>query len=361
MTGAIFCTSQKNLDARLKEYEFPESGSEAPFAQSDWVLSSIRALDGWKKTKLVLIQDKRPLSLAPLGKRSGFFNAYEQIGVADLGEPGELLYTHEHLPRLAEALARNRIPLSLGRVPAESPLIGALKHAYRKRALVVVRSRIGCPFIALDESDGQDVKHIPEGMMRDLRRAKKRADAIGKVTVEVHTPTSAEAFEILWRRSLDIEASGWKGDAGSALKKNERIRKFYETYSSQASKKGELRICFLCIDNQAIAMQIALERNDRFWLLKIGYNEQYAKCSPGMLLMYETIVYAAKRKLKSYEFMGTAGQWTRRWTKTERENVSISTYPFTLSGMILLLGDMTTSMILKLHQRKGKIDLAIGN
>ena len=63
-------------------------------------------------------------------------------------------------------------------------------------------------------------------------------------------------------------------------------------------------------------MQLAVECGERFWLLKIGYDEEFARCSPGVLLMLHTVRYAATRGLKSYELLGRVEPWTRVWARS---------------------------------------------
>ena len=62
-------------------------------------------------------------------------------------------------------------------------------------------------------------------------------------------------------------------------------------------------------------MQMAVEDGGGLWLLKIGYDRAYGRCSPGMLLMRETIRYAAEAGLGRYEFLGCSATWTRVWTR----------------------------------------------
>jgi CelD/BcsL family acetyltransferase involved in cellulose biosynthesis len=78
---------------------------------------------------------------------------------------------------------------------------------------------------------------------------------------------------------------------------------------------------------------MAIECHDGFWLLKIGHDEEYSKCSPGTLLMLQTVKYAATRGLRSYEFLGTAAPWTRTWTELLRPCVAVRAYPLTLRGI----------------------------
>jgi len=58
-----------------------------------------------------------------------------------------------------------------------------------------------------------------------------------------------------------------------------------------------------------------------------------------MLLMAETIRYAALRGLASYEFLGNADNWTRVWTSDEVPTVTIRAYPFRMAGVATLAAD----------------------
>jgi CelD/BcsL family acetyltransferase involved in cellulose biosynthesis len=95
----------------------------------------------------------------------------------------------------------------------------------------------------------------------------------------------------------------------------------------------------LRIDGRAAAVQLAVETADGFWLLKLGYDERFARCSPGSLLLRETIRYAATRGLRSYEFLGSAESWIRPWTETARPCVRLDAYPFERSGVGMLATD----------------------
>ena len=84
-------------------------------------------------------------------------------------------------------------------------------------------------------------------------------------------------------------------------------------------------------------MMIALEVSERFWILKIGYDERFATCSPGMLLMHEALRHAARQGLRSYEFLGAADDWTRRWTDCGRPTQGVFIYPYTVQGAAIFV------------------------
>ena len=57
------------------------------------------------------------------------------------------------------------------------------------------------------------------------------------------------------------------------------------------------------------------------------------RCSPGNLLICETLRYAARQGLESYEFLGSSDPWTRVWTRDERQTVCLRIYPYNLAGV----------------------------
>jgi hypothetical protein len=150
-----------------------------------------------------------------------------------------------------------------------------------------------------------------------------------------------------------IEASGWKGRQGSAMQTNTALRRFFETYAGLACKAGKLKLCFLYIAGEPVAMQIGVEHADRFWVLKIGYDEKWGKCSPGMQLAHEAIRYAFDQGLESYEWLGTDADWLHAWPVEIRDCKSVGFYPMSAVGLIGLGMDVSDFVFRKLMQKTG--------
>ena len=232
----------------------------------------------------------------------------------------------------------------LGRVRDASPALAALKKAYHGKAIVFCRPALGCPWIALDDSWVQPEQHVNSGRRSDLRRARRNAKKIGPVTSEILSPTREELPSLL-DEVYRIEAAGWKGRNKTAILHDRPQGEFYRRYALRASDRGMLRLCFLRIAGEAAAVQLAVVTGGRFWLFKIGYSEKFARYSPGVLLMLETIRYAVQAGLKSYEFLGAAEPWIRNWTTLEHGCTSFRAYPFNLRGVTALVIDATAALI----------------
>jgi CelD/BcsL family acetyltransferase involved in cellulose biosynthesis len=82
-------------------------------------------------------------------------------------------------------------------------------------------------------------------------------------------------------------------------------------------------------------MQIAIECGNRYWLLKSSYDEAFARCSPGLLLLLACIRRAAVH-LRSFEFLGTPEGWTKAWTRQVHPCVSVRAYPGYVPGLASL-------------------------
>jgi CelD/BcsL family acetyltransferase involved in cellulose biosynthesis len=296
------------------------SAFPSPMQHHAWTAACVEAFgDRYEPAIVVVGPLDAPRAIAPLGRRRG---SYELVGAYELMEPVDFLYRDaDAAAELARALRKLGYPLRLAWLLADTPVPAALRGAYR---FAVQRDGAGVPTIPLDGSD-------PEGALssrhrQDLRRARRRADAAGEVTLEVHAPTQ-ETLGPLLDEALAVEAASWKGGSGTALVADPLRLPFYRRYAERASKDGTFRIAFLRIGGRAAAMQYASESEGRWWLFKIGYDAEFARASPGQLLLLETLRHASARGLASYELLGSEDDWTRRWTTESRRWCSVRAYP----------------------------------
>ena len=252
--------------------------------------------------------------------------AAEMYEIMDfLGDDGEAI------SELARAIVRTGRPLYLKRVPAGAPVVAAIRAAYRGRGVVIERSVGGSPWIPLDASWAEPEMRLEAGRRSDLRRARRLAEKMGAVETAIITPARGELPGLI-EEAFRVEAAGWKGTQGTALAADPVRGAFFRRYAERACAKGILRICLLRIAGRPAAAQIAIERGCRFDLLRAGYDEQFSRCSPGILLTAETIRYAARRGLRSFEFNGGVEPWTKVWTRLEHACCSVRAYPLSARG-----------------------------
>jgi CelD/BcsL family acetyltransferase involved in cellulose biosynthesis len=339
----------RGLAGLTRGWERLERNASSPMQTAPWCQAAAEALYPDGLLKVVVLGDPGdPRAIAPLVRSR---TRAELIGAAELGEPADLLFSdHQAAADLARALAAEKAPLLLRRLPRDSVSVASVKSAHPMSTGVMVRPSPGHPSIELDEG-----WTAPEGLLTnrrasDMRRARRHAEAHGNVSFQVLAPTPSELGPLL-EEAIDVEAAGWKSREGSALRTDGPRRDFYRRYASDAARRGELRLCFMRIHGRAAAMQLALEWKRRLWLLKIGYDESFSRCSPGMLLMLESTRWAARRGLHSVELLGVEAPWTRMWTDEVRPCVTVAVYPARPSGLAALAADVVPPAADRLSRR----------
>lgn len=317
-----------------------KSASLGPIEQFAWSQACADALPGVGEIRPFFVSNHgRLLAIAPLVLRPGLAPRFELIGVRQLHEPMDFVYTStQPLAMLCDQLAGQKIPISLQRVPRHSPLLAELRRAFKGRGLLHVSATTPYPFLELNGSWATPEKHFNAGRRSDFRRARRHAEQAGSLRFELLEPQLA-ALDRLLAEAYEAELQGWKGSRGSALAIDPLRSDFYRRYFHACAQQGILRLAFMRLDDKAIAMQIGVHLNKRLWLLKIGYNEAYARMSPGSLLMLEVVSHAAQDGTQSIEFLGSVEPWTELWTKEVRECVHIRAYPLGLPGAAAFLVD----------------------
>ena len=307
-----------------------------PMLSHAWVRACAAAFAGAGQLEAIVV-GAPAIALAPLVRRGDGIPRLDLLGVDETGEPSDLLAASPSaLAELAEVLVQTGRPVHLKRIPAASPTVAALRRAYRGRGVVISLPHAAYPWIPLEATGTAPESRLNARRRSDVRRARRIAEGLGPVEFQVLSPSPVELGPLL-EEAFRVEAASWKGRRGSAVLDDAPRRTFYERYAFSAAQQGILRLGFLRIGGRAAAMQLAVESGERFWLLKIGYDESFARCSPGTLLMIETLRYAAARRLRSYEFLGTAEPWTLMWTPLMRYCVSLRAYPATAQGLAALM------------------------
>lgn len=314
--------------------------SLGPVEQFAWCQACVDGLPGIGEIRPFFVSKQgRLLAIAPLVLRPGLAPRFELIGVRQLHEPMDFVYTgSQPLATLCDQLAGQRIPINLQRVPRHSPLLAELRRAFNGRGWLHVSATTPYPFLDLDETWRSPENHFNAGRRSDFRRARRHAEQAGVLRFELLQPKQ-ETLDHFLAEAYDAELHGWKGSQGTALAIDPLRADFYRRYFHACAQQGILRMAFMRLDGKAIAMQISVFLNNRLWLLKIGYNEAYARMSPGTLLMLEVVRQAARDGTQSIEFLGSVEPWTELWTKEVRECEHIRVYPRGWPGAAAFLVD----------------------
>ncbi len=331
-----------------------QSGS--PMQRAEWAVACSESFcrRGDRLEVVVMGPAGRPTAIAPLVRRRGS-GRLELLGGRELYEPADFLAADRPaLTALAVALARSNRPLCLHRIPADSPTVAALEEAYQGRGLLLRRPVAGSPSIPLDPSWADPLAKL-KAHAGNYRRGRRRAETMGSVGFEMLSP-SPEELPALLEEIFRVEAAGWKGRSGTALAVDPIRGPFFRRYAKEAARAGLLRVHRMLLGDRTIAVQMGAEWGGAFWMFKSGYDEEFQKVSPGILLMLHSIADLAGRGLRSFEVLGVMEPAKRLWDPVERPCVTVRTYPIGPRGLALLGADgvrLGLSRMRKRWERRG--------
>lgn len=268
----------------------------ARFTHAETDQLSILAL--WRGTELVALA---PLALA----RGSGGPRYEIVGSRVLYEPAAIVTRDgSATEQMAAAIVALDWPTLLARTPAAGDFSTAFRRCARQRGVVMSVGASGSQWVDLTQGWDGYYASRPSRLKDIIRRNQRQLGKLGRLEFECVRPGPADAERLL-EQAFAVEIKSWKGKAGSAVLLREDLRRFFLAYGAGIAQGGQLCVSFLRLDGNPIAMQIANVSHGAYWLLKIGYDEQYSKYRTGWQLQLESIRWCCAQGLGRYEFLGT--------------------------------------------------------
>ena len=281
----------------------------------------------------------------------------ETLGGYHLGEPCGFLYDgDEALNELIETIFRSRKSFALLNFATDSLEIRMLRQNLPKRTVCLDRTTGSSLRVSFDDPWNDFEASISKRCLSKLRRCWRRAERLGEVELEVVRPNRDTLVPPL-AEFFRVEASGWKGRGGSAILSSPPLFHFFSQYAQAATQEGLLRFLFFKIGGETAAARMAVECGDCLWGLKIGYDEAFGRCAPGILLTHETLRYANDCGLKAYAFLGREEPWENVWNTryTATHNyVSLKAYPLSVTGSLSFFQDGYRFALRRAHNLFGK-------
>ena len=214
----------------------------------------------------------------------GWTHPYAPLGtpLIDRDEPEPVIAAWlDHLGRDPAMPAQLLLPL----VPEQGAFAGALEMVLARQGRRA--AAFGRHERALLAPGVEREKYLERAMSgnkrKKLRRQRRRLEDIAPVTLA--TATGAADIEGALKDFVVLEASGWKGLAGSAIVSDPAIKDFVQKAVAGLAAEGHARIDRLFLNGTAIAATMTLESGDTAWCWKIAYNEALARSSPGVQLV----------------------------------------------------------------------------
>jgi CelD/BcsL family acetyltransferase involved in cellulose biosynthesis len=296
--------------------ELADRARAVPWVRPGWAAAWHRAFGRGALDLVTLRRDGRLAGVAAMERRRGELRALSNWHTPSFGLLAE---DDEAAAELAHALmgpGSRRVALPFLR--REGDGLGELRAAAAAAGRrVIVRPLERSPYVAVDGDFAAYEERLETKVRSELRRRRRRLEEEGELRLEVHD--GSERLEELVAEGLAVEAAAWKGEQGTAILSDPATKGFYEDIARWGAARGGLRLAFLRLDGRPLAFDFAWEEQGVHYLLKTGYDPDYRKLAPGMLIRHGMLERAFSHGLTSYEFLGDDNPWKREWTTTFRE------------------------------------------
>jgi hypothetical protein len=177
--------------------------------------------------------------------------------------------------------------LRLRKVPEDSAIAYAVQSC-RPRATLTLRHD-GSAYFDTSSSYEHATQAMSGTFKRNLRRLSRRAEEEAPLRHQSyrHDDALPAAFEAF----IEIEASGWKGSAGtsSAIRCQPRMLDFYRELVREFAPRGACVVNLLWHGDEPVAGQFCLRIGRTLNVLKIGFSNAHAGFAPGNLLLDRVI------------------------------------------------------------------------
>ncbi len=314
-----------NLEAIAPEWDaLADRVADLPFLRPGWFRAWDRAFGRGDLEVLTVRRNGALTGVVPIVPWHGVLRSPTNWHTPWFGALAVDDAAHRELASALRERARNWFDLSF--LPAADPFARAVRDLEQTTISRVVQRS---PYIVTEGSWDEFLRALPR--RRQLRKAERRLGAKGAVSFEV--ADSGPRLEAALEEGLAVEDSGWKAEAGTSILSQPATAQFYRELADWAAARGELRLWFLRFDGRAIAFAYCLESRGIHYQLKTGFDPEYGRFGPGVLLTQEKVKHAFEQGIRRYEFLGADDSHKLEWTDRCHELLRVQAFSRTPGGL----------------------------
>lgn len=300
----------------------------SPFAAPWWHACWAEAFGEAGATRLhCLLDGHRLLGIVPLVRRPGWIRActtphnahtplVDCVCSSDLKGAADRLLSH---------LSNEADVLEWHMLPAGDRLDAALTEAIGSRGLRVVRQEEpGRAVLPVAPTWELTRAGLPKALVQTTERKQRQLQRMGRIEFEVLE--EARRLSGVLDECFELEAASWKGANGSAIASRPDTLRFYTRLAEEALKAGCLGLYTLRLDGKLAAFEYCLLDAHLVYLLKLSFDAQLGRQSPGNVLRWEILRrLTGAGRIQAYDF-GIVSEWKMRWTETVWPLVTLRVY-----------------------------------
>lgn len=337
------------------------AGIDHPFLSHEWITSWWQCFGTGKSLYIVLIKSRDSiLGIMPLMVSREWISGVRVRRLGSIYNP--------HTPRSDFIVSANKKVvytafwehlvsnsglwdvLELCQFPEDSIAMAELISHAKKTGYRFGKWRAAAsPYLPISGNWDGFLNKLGTNHRSNIKRQIKKLGEIGTPALETIN-TDVQIDDAL-AEGFRIEAIAWKGAAGTAIAVQPVLKHFYTIIAKVLAKQRCLRLHFLSVNGRRIAFQYCLLFRNKIFLLKPGYDPEYARYSPSNLLTGLILQDAFRTGITEYDFLGQDDYWKLKWTRRTRQHLWL--YVFSENWRGVLLNKVKFSFIPVVKKLKG--------
>lgn len=316
--------------ALATEWDALVARNSRPFDLHCWHMAWLAAFGGAKRLAICTVRDDGELAGAlPMIRDGRRLEAMANVHSC-LFRP--LARSPEAMDALIDAALQDAASVELEELPDGDPSLEHLTAGLRRAGMAGLLEP-GSVSPIVDAAGDLDawIKESHSSWKKRLRRYHRKMEKDYEASFEIaKAPTDLEAELSL---GFSLEASGWKGSAGTAIVSQPETETFYREIATCFDARGELRLNRIELDGELVAFSLCIEHRGRLYSLKAGYDERFRKLVPGLVLQLSIVEHCFEGEIEAYELLGERTEWKDKLATTRRSHFTLRGYRRSPAGL----------------------------
>ena len=236
------------------------------------------------------------------------------------------------------------------RLHLDGPMCRLLVEASRAAGLrtSLIQSEEGDTILPLRRPWEDFRASLPKNILQDVPRKMRNLSKQGELRLEMVTQPSE--LDAALTECFALEAKGWKGQTGSPMRAQPATHRFYTDIARQMSARGRFALCLLRLNQRIIAFEYWLRGSGHIEMLKISFDPEFSKLSPGGVLRYLALKQEIETGDSTSYHLGRPSDWKLRWTGVVQPLCTLRVYARTVKGSLAFLAGPALRSTLKRYR-----------
>lgn len=177
------------------------------------------------------------------------------------------------------------------------------------------------PYIQIG-SDFQ--KYLGDALNRERRHSiRRKVRVLSEQDHRIVEYTRPDEMEQAIDFAVRVSGASWKQAVNADIASTDASRQFYAEIASHFARVGQVRIWVSFLGDVPIALEYHLTCGERVYFLATDFHKEYAKLSPGTVLLYKVLEQLHGESVSEFDFGGNVYEYKMKWATGVRRHVGV--------------------------------------